>query len=226
MRAHPMDNPVWHSLATQQSAFAIGDEYALRYSPSIAPFVAIPEDSESSRLAAATLVTSGESVYFVGVAPRDLSGWEVLSDSYILQMMWDFATELPSDRSDIVELSAADAPAMVELTALAFPGFFRERTVELGRYCGIRHGDQLISMAGERMRATMFQEISGVCTHPNYVGRGYSARLNACMIESICKREVQPFLHVSSNNARAQSLYRRLGFETRAELRLWHVRRL
>jgi ribosomal protein S18 acetylase RimI-like enzyme len=225
MRAHPMDNPIWHSLTTEQSSFAIGDANARRYPASIAPFVAIPEDNESARVAAATLVAPGENVYFVGVGPRDLTGWELLSDSYILQMMWDFATELPTDRSDIVELSAADAPAMVELTTLAFPGFFRQRTVELGRYCGIRQGDQLISMAGERMRATGFQEISGVCTHPDFVGRGHSAKLNACMIESICARDVHPFLHVSSNNTRAQSLYRRLGFDTRAELRLWHVRR-
>jgi ribosomal protein S18 acetylase RimI-like enzyme len=225
MRAHPMDNPVWHSLSTEQSSFAIGDEHALRYPGSIAPFLAIPEDNESSRAAATDLVSSGESVFFVGVAPHDLRGWELLSDSYILQMMWDFVTELPHDRSGIVDLSAVDAPAMVELTALAFPGFFRPRTIELGRYCGIRHGDQLISMAGERMRATGFQEISGVCTHPDHVGLGYSGKLNACMIDSICERGVHPFLHVSSNNTRAQSLYRRLGFQTRAELRLWHVRR-
>jgi ribosomal protein S18 acetylase RimI-like enzyme len=226
MRAHPMDNPIWSSLTTEQCAFAIGDERARRYAASIAPFVGIPEDNDDSRVAAANLVAPGECVYFVGLGPSDLTGWDLLSDSYILQMMWDFATELPRDRTGIVELSAADAPAMVELTTLAFPGFFRERTVELGRYCGIKNGHQLLSMAGERMRATGFQEISGVCTHPDYIGRGYSAKLNACMIESICARGVQPFLHVSSNNTRAQSLYRRLGFQTRAELRLWHVRRL
>jgi predicted GNAT family acetyltransferase len=95
----------------------------------------------------------------------------------------------------------------------------------LGHYCGIREGGRLVSMAGERMRATGYQEISGVCTHPDYVGRGYSAKLNACMIDSISARGVQPFLHVSDNNERAKALYRRLGFVARRELGLWHVRR-
>ena len=115
--------------------------------------------------------------------------------------------------------------AMVELTTLAFPGFFRQRTNELGHYVGIKDGAALVSMAGERMRATGFQEISGVCTHPQYVGRGFSAKLNAYMIDYIQARGIHPFLHVSSGNARAQSLYRHLGFVERAELPLWHLRR-
>jgi ribosomal protein S18 acetylase RimI-like enzyme len=226
MSAHPMDNPIWHSLTTEQRSFALGTDDAVRYPGDVAPFIGIARDGERARTDALDLVDVGESVYFVGVAPRDLTGWEILSESRILQMMWDAATPLPRDRSDIVELTADDAPAMVELTTLAFPGFFRRRTHALGRYCGIKHGNLLVSMAGERMRATGFQEISGVCTHPQYVGRGYSAKLNACMIESICQRGVHPFLHVSSNNSRAQALYRRLGFVARVELPLWYVRRL
>ena len=225
MSGHPMDNPIWHSLATEQSSFAIGTQHAVRYHADIAPFIAIEHDGVQARDAALSLAQRGEAFYFVGTAPRDLTGWDVLSESRILQMMWDGTTPLPRDRTGIDELSAADGPAMVELTALAFPGFFRQRTYELGRYCGIHADRRLVSMAGERMCATGFQEISGVCTHPAFVGRGYSAKLNACMIDSIHARGVQPFLHVSSNNARAQALYRRLGFVTRAELGLWHVRR-
>jgi predicted GNAT family acetyltransferase len=225
MSVHPMDNPVWHSLSSEQQPFAIGTQHALRYPADVAPFVAIAQDSASARNDALDLVAPSEPVYFVGTAPRDMAGWEVLKESRILQMMWDSATTLSRDRIGIEELTAADASAMVELTTLAFPGFFRSRTHELGRYCGIRDGNLLVSMAGERMRATGFQEISGVCTHPRFVGRGYSAKLNACMIESISARGVQPFLHVSSDNERAQSLYRRLGFVIRAQLELWHLRK-
>lgn len=225
MGAHPMDNPVWHSLTTEQRSFAIGTEDALRYPADIAPFVAVGADDERSRTAALDLVAPGEAMYFVGVAPNDLTGWELLSASHILQMMWDPSTPLSGDGRGIVTLTANDAPDMVALTTLAFPGFFRTRTYQLGRYIGIRDNGLLVSMAGERMRATGLQEISGVCTHPQHVGRGHSAKLNTAMIDSICARGMQPFLHVSSDNVRAQSLYRRLGFVTRAEIRLWYVRK-
>jgi len=36
----------------------------------------------------------------------------------------------------IVRMTAADADAMVALTTLAFPGFFRERTHEMGTITG------------------------------------------------------------------------------------------
>jgi len=225
MRGHPMDNPVWHSLTTEQASFAIGTAHAVRYPTDVAPFVAIERDSAHARRDALSLFDAGEIVYFVGTAPNDLTGWDVLNEGRILQMTWQRTTALPNDRSGIAVLTADDADAMVELTALAFPGFFRRRTHELGHYLGIREHGQLVSMAGERMHATGFQEISGVCTHPAHTGRGYSARLNASLIDSICARDLQPFLHVSSHNERAQALYRRLGFVTRAELRLWHVRR-
>lgn len=225
MRVHPMDNPIWRSLTTEQRTLAIGTDDAVRYPGDVAPFIAVENDGERGREAALALAEPGEAVYFVAIAPRNLGGWDVLGQSRVVQMMWDATTALPGDRAGIVELSAADAAAMVELTALAFPGFFRRRTWELGHYCGVRVDDVLVSMAGERMRATGYQEISGVCTHPSHVGRGYSAKLNAYMIESIRARGVQPFLHVSSPNTRAISLYRRLGFVERIEMPMWHVRR-
>ena len=225
MVAHPMDNPIWHSLRTEQRSFAIGDEHAIRYPSAVAPFVAIEADTDGARKTAADLVAPGEAVYFISVAPAVLSDWDLLSEGTILQMMWNPEAALAIDRNGIVELSSEDAAAMVDLTGIAFPGFFRERTFQLGRYLGIKEGARLVSMAGERMRAAGFQEISGVCTHPDYTGRGYAAKLNARMIEMICERGVQPFLHVSSHNTRAHSLYRHLGFVERATLRLWHVKR-
>ena len=225
MGVHPLDNPVWYSLTTEQRSLAIGTDDALRYPGEIAPFIAVENDGERGRTAALELAASGEALFFVAVAPRNLDGWDILGHSRVLQMMWNPTTALPNDRSDIVALSAADAPAMLELTALAFPGFFRRRTRELGHYCGIRVDNALVSMAGERMRTTGYQEISAVCTHPSHAGRGYSAKLNAYMIESIRARGVQPFLHVSSPNTRAIALYRRLGFGERIEVPMWHVRR-
>jgi predicted GNAT family acetyltransferase len=137
----------------------------------------------------------------------------------------EFERRGPEDESDIIELTSADAGDMIALTTLAFPGFFRSRTPEMGRYCGIRRNGVLAAMAGERMRVTGFQEVSGVCTHPAFAGHGFAARLVASLVGSALRRGVVPFLHVGEDNARARALYSRLGFVERCVLPLWLVRR-
>jgi hypothetical protein len=119
----------------------------------------------------------GDHAYFVGVCPNSLpEGWRVASRSRILQL---FPTgEIPEDREDAGNvLGKIDRTAMRELTRIAFPDFFRERTAELGVYLGVYDGEKLIAMAGERMALPGLQEISGVCTHPDFAGRGHARRL-------------------------------------------------
>jgi len=70
----------------------------------------------------------------------------------------------PDPTIDIVSLSDANATEMVALTNLAFPGFFRKRTCEMGSYYGVRSDGELIAMGGERLVLDGYSEISGVCT--------------------------------------------------------------
>ena len=133
-----LHNPMWQSLTTMQQASALGTGDALRYHPDVAPFVAIEHDTPAARTAALALVASGEEVYFVGVAPANLDGWTLLHRDSIVQMHWDGTTRIDADQSDIVELGEADAPDMLALTQQVFPGYFRRRTIELGRYVGVR----------------------------------------------------------------------------------------
>ena len=118
-------------------------------------------------------------------------------------------------------MTMAQSDDMLELTALVFPGFFRPRTLEMGEYLGIYHGSRLAAMAGERMRLDGFQELSAVCTHPDYTGRGYAQRLLSLLCRRAFERGFTPFLHVYADNARAIGVYRRLGFEDRKLLPLW-----
>jgi len=73
-------------------------------------------------------------------------------------------------------------------------------------------------MAGERTRTDGFIEVSAVCTHPNYRGRG----LGAALIRAVCNRILSdgatPYLHSYANNDTAIALYRSLGFETRIQV--------
>jgi hypothetical protein len=50
---------------------------------------------------------------------------------------------------------------MLALVARTEPGPFLPRTVELGGYLGIRHGERLIAMAGRRPEASAVARSSG-----------------------------------------------------------------
>jgi predicted GNAT family acetyltransferase len=67
-------------------------------------------------------------------------------------------------------------------------------------------------MAGERATAGLFREISGVCTHPDFQGRGLARRLMAKVIAQAVARGEIPFLHVMCHNEGAHRLYLNMGF--------------
>jgi predicted GNAT family acetyltransferase len=119
---------------------------------------------------------------------------------------------------EIVELSAADVPEMMALTALTKPGPFHKRTHELGTYLGIRREKKLVAMAGERLKVPGYTEVSAVCTHPEHTGHGYARILMIEVMRRILERGETPLLHVREDNVRAIQLYERLGFRLRVLL--------
>jgi ribosomal protein S18 acetylase RimI-like enzyme len=68
-------------------------------------------------------------------------------------------------------------------------------------------------MTGERLHLNGYTEVTAVCTHPDFAGRGYARALVKIMMDAIRKRGDVPFLHVRPNNIRAVALYERLGFK-------------
>jgi predicted GNAT family acetyltransferase len=130
-----------------------------------------------------------------------------------------------ADHTGIIDLSDADSPEMIELTALTKPGPFNTRTHELGTYLGIRRDQKLVAMAGERLKVPGHTEVSAVCTHPDHVGHGYARILMTEVMRRIRDRGETPFLHVREDNARAIELYRRLGFSRRVIVHLAVLRK-
>jgi len=118
----------------------------------------------------------------------------------------------------VVRLGAADVPDMLTLAARTRPGPLWPRTYELGTYLGIRERGVLVAMAGERLRAPGWTEISAVCTAPEARGGGHASTLVRALMAGIRARGERPFLHVASGNASAAALYRRLGFVARADV--------
>ena len=224
MTAHLLDNPIWSSLTTKHASFAVVQGSACRYPPQVAPFAAVRAGDANALPQLEGLINGGESVYLVGLAPEFAAGWRVESAFPIPQLVCSTPAVVRSG-PDAVPLTEANRSDMLALTALVFPGFFRARTVEMGRYIGIYHGRVLAAMAGERMRMDGYQEISAVCTHPEFIGRGYAQRLVALLVNAVLERGDTPFLHTHRDNARALALYDHLGFKIRTEVTLWSVTR-
>lgn len=222
---HPLDNPVWQSLDTRHREFALARRGVARYPAEVAPFLAVDPAAADHADALATLVQPGESVLIVGPAPKVDAAWQLELLEPIAQMVCDQAIE-PADGPEIIELRHQHRPDLLELTALVYPHYFRPRTPDMGRYVGIYDGLKLAAMAGERMGFDGHQEISAVCTHPDYLGRGLAQRLVTELTNASLAAGKLAFLHVSNRNIRAKALYERLGYRQRIDIKLWSLKRL
>jgi len=115
---------------------------------------------------------------------------------------------------------------MVALTTLAFPGFFRHRTCDMGAYYGVRSGGELIAMGGERLMLDGYSEISGVCTHPSHRGKGLAASLIWHLARNHRRDGLVSWLHVGADNHHAIELYLRLGFRTIRRVTIHRISRM
>lgn len=215
---HPLDYPIWTALTTTQQALAEGDGRARRYPTDMTPFADMPDlSAENFAVLRAMMSSNDVAVLFTPEAVTPPVGFNVvLADTG--EQMIGTPVETPTDGVDIVTLGADDVPAMLELTALTKPGPFSVRTHELGTFLGIRVDGQLAAMAGERMKPAQYTEMTAVCVHPSYRGRGYGQMLLGAVARQIVARGEIPFLHVFSNNHSAIALYRRQGMEIRRRL--------
>jgi ribosomal protein S18 acetylase RimI-like enzyme len=215
---HPLDYPVWNALTTRQRAIAEGGALAWRYPAAIAPFAAMADTSAQSFAALRSLLPQSDRVALFTPDPVvPPAEFEVLIDRTAEQMV-GAASEASADMPEIVVLGSDDVPAMMELVELTKPGPFNVRTHELGLFLGIRIGDQLVAMAGERMKLDGYTEITAVCTHPSHRGRGYAQALLSAVSRKILARGEAPFLHVFSDNKPAIALYRRSGLSIRRRI--------
>lgn len=225
MTSHPLDNPVWASLVSCHAALARTEGRAARYPADVAPFVAVGACDARAALHATDLVAPGERVCFVGLAPPLSGAWRVEQSVPIAQMTCRSRLAV-ADGPDVIQLSRRHLADVLALTARVYPHYFRPRTMEMGRYFGLYDGSTLAALAGERMRFDGHQEISAVCTHPDYTGRGYARRLLALLTNDVLDRGRLAFLHVSHDNLRAKALYQRLGYGLRTDIQLLAVTRL
>jgi len=214
---HPLDNPVLHSLTGPHRAFARVQGRAVRYQEDVSLFFALPGEPDATDWAdAARLAVPGEVALFPALRVTAPPGWDVLGPGEGVQLVAAGIDAKPDPEA--VPLGLADVPDMLRLTGLTKPGPFLPRTVELGRYLGIRRDGELIAMAGERFRPPGWTEISAVCTHPDWRGHGLASRLTRAVAAGITARGDTPFLHALAANVTAIQLYKELGFTHRRDI--------
>lgn len=211
-----LDNPVWWALTGAHRPFALrsADGTARRYRPEVAMFAGVDRvNADAWRALHEVAGPEGVVALFrseVGPVPDD---WTEVYRGRAHQL-----TSPPVDGEpdrDVVELGADDADAMVDLARSTRPGPFEIETRRLGTYLGVRDGDRLVAMAGERFKLPGATEISAVCTHESARRQGLGARLTRAVARRIQARGEVAFLHVEDTNVDALRLYRQLGFEQR-----------
>jgi predicted GNAT family acetyltransferase len=219
-------NPVWHALHSEHQEFAICAGDACRYPAAVVPLAAIRAPGAGPMLQLRSLFGTGESAWIIGEEYAEVPGLIREETLECLQMVLPDEVRVPDREAEIVKLTDANAGEMVALTTLAFPGFFRQRTCEMGSYYGVRSpSGELIAMGGERLKLDGFTEISAMCTHPSFRGRGLAATIIWQVVREHRKEGVVSWLHVASANRRAAELYLRIGFEEIREVTLHRISR-
>lgn len=216
---HPLDNPIWNALGSKLAAFGEGGEGAKRFVTDVSPFAAAKDASAEAVGELGELTpAAGDDISLLQVAPpAPPTGVTLTMSALGLQMVAQNMTK-GAKTFEIDALGDKDAAEMLALATLTRPGPFRARTHALGRFVGIRDNGVLVAMAGERLQTPGFTEISAVCTHPDYRGRGYGGALMRAVGARILAEGVTPFLHTYADNEAAIALYKSLGFAPRCEV--------
>ena len=212
LMASLLDNIMWNCMSGPHAHFAVGAGDVRRYAPGFSPIIGSRDPQRPDFPTLERFCQPGESFYvdvWSGAAP---GGWQIAREARMFKMVWDASAPDHEAAPDAIPLRSEHAAQAVELAQLTNPGPFGIRTPELGEYFGYFDGGRLVAMAGERMCAGDLHEISGICTHPDFQGRGLARKLTLKLVHRQLRRGKTPFLHVMSHNTPARALYAKMGF--------------
>ena len=219
-----LDNPTYHAMMSGNRKLSSGSDLVRYFPREISPFVGLADFGSARFEELVRVLPAGRGA--VVVSPDEIvvpAAWKVNFHGVGLQMMGEHAHGPVLDDREFVELRREHVPAMVELAMLTNPGPFGERTIEFGNFVGVFDGDRLMAMSGHRLHPAPYIEVSGVCTHPDYAGRGLGAALTYFQVVRIREKGEIPILHVWAHNSRAIRLYENLGFVVRRELHFYMI---
>lgn len=222
---HLLNNPVYNALLSGDASLSHGTNTVRFFEESISPFAGFDDKYENGFEDLGNLLPQGRKIIYATATPINTpTGWKLLAGIAGLQFVLDKYVPVENIIAPI-PLSEENVEAMMKLTALTKPGPFDKRTIEFGYYHGIFQNEQLVAMTGQRLHVADFTEISAVCTHPAYLGKGFAGALLHHQINLILSMKQIPFLHVRADNIRAIELYKRIGFIVSRPMRFYFLQR-
>lgn len=227
---HLLDNMIWNAITTGNRDIATVDGDVGCYQEDIAPFVGLKELNDANMEKLHGFIPDGRRVaisYFDKIN-LDENKWQTLQKMDCCQMVYENPIDVfTTANSHLIEpLTDEHVPQMLELTALTKPGPFFEKTILFGNYFGIFIDGRLAAMTGQRMHPIPYLEVSAVCTHPDFRGKGYAKVLMLHVMKLILDNSFIPFLHVLTSNTTAIQLYESIGFRTRTRLNIDVIKKL
>lgn len=223
--AHILDRPVWAALNGPQAGFALGGAEARRFHADIGPLSA-PRGYDKAGLEALAALLPGEgALVTMETAPHAIPDGLVMEKRAPLAQLVAERPVVPFDHPELQRLGIAEMPEMLALATLTEPGPFATRTHELGTFWGIRIDGRLAAMAGERMRMPGYGEVSAVCVHPDFRGRGLGEIVTRKAMATLAGEGLMPMLHSYADNDPALRVYHALGFAVRRVLTVTMMRR-
>ncbi|MFK7904385.1 MAG: GNAT family N-acetyltransferase [Chitinophagales bacterium] len=222
VKEHKLDNPAWNSLNEIHETFSIEYQAIKFYNPAYCPFGgAIDKDMATQGISEYSSLS--DSFFVIGEKP-------LLNDSITLkrnlicnQMLLKTQIKMELGEEIIALKDENQRQDLFNLVSLVQPGYFKKRTVELGRYFGIYKGNKLVAASGERMKMNDFTEISAIVTHPEHTRKGYAKQLIKYTTDQVFQENKMPYLHVVESNIHAIKLYEKLGFTTRRKISFWNL---
>jgi len=216
-----LDNPVWHSLHEAHKNFSINYDNLKCYHPDFCPFGGYENSNDISGEIDkyAKLINN---FFIVGNKPKFSKSLALKKELVCLQMVISHNIDL-AIQEDIIKLNDDYEEDLFKLVNLVQPGYFKNKTVQLGDYYGIFRNGNLVAVTGERMKMNDFVEISAIVTHPDHTGKGYAKQLIAWTVNKILTQNKTPYLHVAETNTGAIKLYEKSGFETRRKISFWNI---
>lgn len=215
-----LDNPIWNALITGSKHHSLGNDRVRYMQRDKGLFVGFKTyDADDWQDLDEWFAAKSQIILFTATEIPIPTAWTTKAHRQLLQMVYE-SGDVPESKESprACPLADKDVPAMLTLTQLTQPGPFFSKTIELGYYEGIFDQEKLVAMTGQRLRPDPYVEVSAVCTHPDFVGKGLAAELVGNQVRCLVSEAKIPFLHVNTDNHGAIKLYEKVGFRKRKEI--------